>query len=100
MPTGSANQMQTSAQMALAGQSSIKDWQSITPQDMLTYAQTIAQQVVTMDAKTRLSMLAQLRHSEPPNVYSAIYGEIQKLDRQLKNQGADMLKQQMAQGGG
>jgi hypothetical protein len=100
MPTGSANQMQAAAQMALSGQGSIKDWQSITPQDMLTYAQTIAQQVAYMDPTTRRQMLAQLRESEPSNVYDAILGEVERLDRQARTQGAAMVKQQMAQGGG
>jgi DNA-directed RNA polymerase subunit M/transcription elongation factor TFIIS len=99
MPTGSANQMQTAAQMALSGQGSIKDWQSVTPQDMLTYAQTIAQQVAYMEASTRRQMLAQLRDSEPRNVYDAILGEVERLDRQARTQGAAMLKSQMAQGG-
>ena len=98
-PTGSANQMQTAAQMALAGQSSIKEWQSVTPQDLLTYAQSIAQQIVTMDPVTRRQMLAQLRQSEPQNVYEQIYGELKRLDQQARTQGAAMFKQQMAQGG-
>ena len=85
-------------QLAQSDQSGQNGNQPVSPQDVLSQAQQIAQELFPMDANGRRQKLQEIKQSDA-TLYSAVKQSLEELTQQARSQGAQQAQQQAGQPG-